>query len=252
MNSLDRTLEMFAREEPDAAAVQEAQRKLEARLADVGSKSGARKTRRVGGWLAATASAAAVLVATLWLPLASTTALAFSDVQKHFSDFRTLRFEMTQTIGGQQAAPIRVATNRAGDARTDIGDDLTVIVNAAEHRVLTLVHDQRIAVQHPVGSEVGDVDSLDWMEDIREFQGAATRLPQPREIDGKTAHGWQLRVQNLDIVLWATADGLPLEMQMKGSAEMRFDFRFEFDVPLPPETFSTAIPDGYSRAEAED
>jgi outer membrane lipoprotein-sorting protein len=252
MNSLDRTLEMFAREEPDAAAVQEAQRKLEARLADVSSKSGTRKTRRVGGWLAATASAAAVLVAALWLPLASTTALAFSDVQKHFSDFRTLRFEMTQTIAGQQGAPIRVATNRAGDARTEIGDDLTVIVNAAEHRVLTLVHNQRIAVQHPVDSEVEDVDSLDWMEDIREFQGAATRLPQPRQIDGQTAHGWQLRVENLDIVLWATADGLPLEMQMKGSAEMRFDFRFEFDAPLPPETFSTAIPDGYSRAQAED
>jgi hypothetical protein len=34
--------------------------------------------------------------------------------------------------------------------------------------------------------------------------------------------------------------------------QMHFDFRFEFDVALPAETFSTAIPAGYSRAEAED
>ena len=252
MNSLDRTLELFAREEPDAGAVHEAQRKLEARLADVGSKTGARKTRRVGGWLAATASAAAVLAAALWIPLAPTTALAFGDVQEHFQNFRTLRFVMTQEIAGQPGAPIRVATNRTGDARTDIGEDLSVIVNAAERRVLTLVHGQHIAVEHPLDSEVGDVDSLDWMEDIRDFQGAAVRLPGTRTIDGRTTHGWQLRAQNLDIVLWATADGLPLEMQMNGGAQMRFDFRFEFDVPLPPETFSTAIPAGYSRAEAED
>ncbi len=252
MNSLDRTLEMFAREEPGAAAVQDAQRKLEARLADATSRSGARRTRRIGGWLAAAASATAVLAAALWMPLASTTALAFSDVQEHFQNFRTLRFVMTQEVAGHPGAPIRVATTRTGDARTDIGEDLSVIVNAAERRVLTLVHAQHIAVEHPLGSEVGDMDSLDWMEDIREFQGAATRLSGTRIIDGRTAHGWQLRVQNLDIVLWATADGLPLQMQMNGGAEMRFDFRFEFDVQLPPETFSTAIPAGYSRAEAED
>jgi hypothetical protein len=251
MNSIDRTLELFAREEPEAAAVQDAQRKLEARLAGV-SKPGVYKTRRVGGWLAAAGSAAAVLAAALWMQLAPTTALAFSDVQEHFQNFRTLRFLMTQNVAGQEAAPIRVATNRSGDARTDIGDDLSVIVNATERRVLTLVHGERLAVEHPLGSEVADVDSLDWMEDIREFQGAATRLPESRTIDGRVAHGWQLRVQNLDLVLWATSDGLPLEMQMNGGAQMRFDFRFEFDVPLPPETFSTAIPDGYSRAEAED
>ena len=33
MNSLDRKLELFAANEPDPAAVQEAQRKLEARIA---------------------------------------------------------------------------------------------------------------------------------------------------------------------------------------------------------------------------
>jgi hypothetical protein len=33
---------------------------------------------------------------------------------------------------------------------------------------------------------------------------------------------------------------------------MRFDFHFQFDVPLPAAMFSTAMPAGYSRAPAED
>jgi hypothetical protein len=146
----------------------------------------------------------------------------------------------------------RVSMTHDGNVRTDIGSDLSVIVSSTENRVLTLLHGPRMAVEHPAGSEVGEVDSDDWLEDIREFQGAATRLPQTRIIDGHRAYGWQLRVENLDLVLWATADGLPLEMRMTGAAEMRFDFHFEFDVPLAPEVFSTAIPDGYSRAQAED
>jgi hypothetical protein len=107
-------------------------------------------------------------------------------------------------------------------------------------------------MESPIGGTVGDDDSLDWLEDIRQFQGAATRLPEPRTIDGRRAYGWQLRIQNLDIVLWATEGGLPLEMNMTGAGKMRFDFHFEFDVPLPESMFSTAIPAGYSRAKAED
>jgi hypothetical protein len=252
MNSLDRTLEAFAREQPDAAAVQDAQHNLEARIANAAVDGRSRKTRHIGGWLAAAASAAVVAVTALWLQLGPTPALAFSDVQQHFQDFRTLRFEMTQYGAGQEARRTRVSITRDGNVRTDIGDDLSVIVNAANRRVLTLVHRERIAVEHPLGSDVGDVDSDDWLEEIRDFQGVATQLPEPRLIAGQTAYGWELHIANLDIVLWATADGLPLEMQMNGGAEMRFDFRFEFDVPLPPEVFSTAIPDGYSRAEAED
>jgi outer membrane lipoprotein-sorting protein len=250
MNSLDRTLDLFVSSEPDASAIAAAQGRLEAAVAARVAARPARSTRRVGGWFAVAASAAAVAFAVLWLPLASTP--AFAQVQQHFRDFRTLRFDMKQFVAGSEVLAVRVSMTRGGDVRTDIGKDMSVIVNSGEGRVLTLAHGARRAVEQPLGSEASDSDALAWLEDVRNFQGAATRLPQTRVIDGRKAYGWRLDVDNVDLDLWATADGLPLEMQMSGAGQMRFDFDFEFDVALPAETFSTAIPDGYSRGDAED
>jgi hypothetical protein len=253
MNPLDKTLELFAAGEPPAEMVSAAQGRLEAAVAArVATARPRRMKRSAGGWLAAAASAAIVAVTFLWMPLTPTPALAFSTVQEHFRDFRTLRFEVRQRVAGQEGLVTHVATTRDGKLRTDVGTDVSVIVNSAEGRVLTLVHPEHIAVESPLGGDLGDDDSLDWLEDVRDFQGAATRLPDPRMIGGRLAYGWQLRVQNLDLVLWATEDGLPLEMNMTGAGQMQFDFHFEFDVALPAEMFSTTIPAGYSRAPAED
>jgi hypothetical protein len=251
MNSLDQTLELFAAGEPSPAMVDAAQGRLEARItAQVAARP--KRLNRTGGWLAAAAAALVVAVTMVWMPFAPTPALAFSAVQEHFRDFHTLRFDMRQRVAGQEGLVTHVATTRDGKVRTDVGTDVSVIVNTAEGRVLTLIHPEHIAVESPIGGDLGDDDSLDWLEDIRDFQGAAQRLPEPRMIDGRRAYGWQLRVENLDVVLWATHEGLPLEMNMIGAGEMYFDFHFEFDVPLSAEYFSTAIPAGYSRAQAED
>jgi outer membrane lipoprotein-sorting protein len=251
MNSLDKALDSFVSSEPDPSAIAAAQGRLEAAVAARAATRPARPaTRRLGGWVAAATSAAALAFAILWLPLNPTP--AFAQVQEHFRDFRTLRFDMKQRVAGREAMAVRVSMTRRGDVRTDIGKDMSVIVNSGDGRVLTLIHGARLAVENPRGSEAGDVDALDWLEDVREFQGAATRLPQQRVIDGRTAYGWRLKADNVDLELWATADGLPLEMQMNGAGQMSFDFDFEFDVALPAETFSTAIPAGYSRGEAED
>jgi hypothetical protein len=242
---------MFVSSEPDASAIAAAQGRLEAAVARRAASRPARSsTRRVGGWFAVASSAAAVAFALLWLPLTSTP--AFAQVQEHFRDFRTLRFDMKQLVAGREVLAVRVSMTRDGDVRTDIGKDMSVIVNSRDGRVLTLAHGPRHAMEQPLEKGAGDVDALDWLEEVRDFQGAATRLPQTRVIDGRKAYGWRLEDDNMDLELWATADGLPLEMQMSGDGQMRFDFDFEFDIVLPAETFSTAIPAGYSRGGAED
>jgi len=250
MNSLDKTLESFATREPPAEMVNAAQARLEAAVSARIAAAAPRARRRVGGWLAAGVSAAAALMAVILLPLAPTP--AFAAVQEHFQDFRTLRFDMTQEVAGQKGLVTKVAVTRDGNLRTDIGTDLSVIVNSAQGRVLTLIHPEHVVMETPISGGQGSDDSMRWLDDIRKFQGVATRLPEPRTIDGRQAYGWKLRTGSMDIVLWATAAGLPLEMQMTGEQQMRFEFHFEFDVPLPDEMFSTAIPAGYSRAPAED
>jgi outer membrane lipoprotein-sorting protein len=249
MNTLDNKLELFAAHQPDEAMVEAAQRKLEALIrTEVATR---RPTRRIGGWLAAAVSAGVVVMALVWLPLASTPAVAFAQVQEHFRDFRTMRFDMTQRMNGEVMLKTRVNLTRDGKVRTDVGTDLTVIVNPAEQRMSTLIHPEHMAVVTPFKASGEPSEDLDWLKDIRDFQGQAKQLPGTRVIDGQTVHGWELKVEDETLVLWATASGLPLQMEMN-QAQLQLDFRFEFDPPLAPELFSTAIPAGYSAAPQED
>jgi len=249
MNSLDRTLELFAVSEPDQSMVEAAQRKLDAVIA---AKVATRKPApRVGGWFAAATSAAVVAVAMLWLPLNPSPALAFAQVQQHLRDFRTLRFDMEQRMNGEVMMKTRVNVTRDGNVRTDVGDDISVIVNSSERRVITLVHSEHMAVVSPLGAPVKN-EAMDWLKEIRDFQGAAKALPQTRVIGGQQAHGWELQTADGKIVLWATDEGLPLEMTMAGNAPLQLSFRFEFDPPIEPRMFSTEVPAGYSLGGEED
>ena len=252
MNSLDKILESFAAHEPPANMVDAAQQRLDAAVAAGLARAPAPRARRVTGWMAAGASAAAAVVAVVVMQLTPTPALAFSAVQEHFIDFRTLQFDMTQEVAGTHGIVTHVATTRDGRMRTDVGTDLSVVVNTPEGRVLTLIHPEHVAMEAPIGGARSDDDSMRWLDDIRKFQGAAVRLPDARTIDGREAYGWKLRAGNMDIVLWATEGGLPLEMQMTGEQQMRFEFHFKFDAPLPDDMFSTAIPAGYRLATGDD
>jgi hypothetical protein len=252
MNTLDQTLELFAAREIDAAAVQDAQRKLEAAVANRLSGKAPQRSRGrgVGGWLAAGVSAGVAVLTFLWLPLMSTP--TFAAVQEHFRDFRTMRFVIDQRVAGEQVIQTRVSMTNDGNVRTEVGDDVSVVVNSRDKRVITLMRSAHMAIVSPLVASVENEDSLKWLKDIREFQGKAQALPQPRVINGEQTHGWRLVAGGLDIVLWATDDGLPLAMTMTGDAKLELDFRFEFNVPLSPGLFSTEVPAGYNLGTQED
>lgn len=254
MNSLDRKLELFSHEEPPAEAVSEAQRKLEAAIESKRARATRRQKPRVGGWLAAAASAAVAVMAAIWLPLNPGTALAFSDVQKHFRDFHSLRFDIEQRVNGQMLMKSRVNVRADGSVRTEVGEDIVVVVNTQERRVLTLVKPERVAVVTPLPEPGTKEDAMAWLKDIRDFQGQARALPEVRIIRGQRAHGWELPMPagNGTIVLWANDDGLPLEMKLDQGVALDMSFHFEFEPKLPADYFSTQVPDGYTLGDQED
>jgi hypothetical protein len=252
MNSLDKMLELVAAREPEPALVSGAQDRLEAmiarRLAEIPVR---RPARRARGWLAAAATAA-VALAMLWLPFGSAPALAFAKVQEHFRDFRTLRFDVEQRMNGRLLVKSRVSVTRDGNVRTDVGDDITVIVNSTERRMLTLIRSAHLAIPSPLAEPVTKDDAIRWLEDIRNFQGEAKALSRTRWIRGSFAHGWEFATAGGPIVLWATDEGLPLEMTMGSGTPLELSFNFEFNPPFDAKLFSTEIPAGYSRGESED
>jgi hypothetical protein len=184
--------------------------------------------------------------------LGTTPALAFAKIQEHFRDFRTLRFVVEQRVGGKHVMTSKVSVTHDGNVRTDVGDDVTVIVNSKERQVLTLMHRHHIAVPSPLDKPATKEDVLAWLDDIRDFQGEAKKLPGTRWIRFERAYGWKLATAAGDMELWATEEGLPLEMTLASSAPIQLDFTFDFDPELDANYFSTKIPAGYSLGKDED
>jgi hypothetical protein len=145
----------------------------------------------------------------------------------------------------------RVSVLADGSVRAEVGEDIVVVVNSSERRVLTLLKAARVAMVSPLTDTPAKDDSLKWLDEVREFQGAAVKLPETRRIRGERAHGWELPLEQGKIVLWANDLGLPLEMQLNQAVAVDMSFRFEFNGDLSAELFSTAVPAGYQLREED-
>jgi len=237
-----------ARAVPDAV-VDAAQARLQQRLHTRGLGRAVRMR-----WLplaGATALALAFLLITPMLPLHRD---AFAAVRAHFANFNTLTMQIEQHFGGQPLQTTQMRLRADGSLRSDVGDQVSVIIDIPQHRMLTLLHGPREALSMELPAQPGSTDdALNWLQEIRQFQGEAEQMQQTRNIAGIEASGWKLALRSTSLTLWATDDGLPLAMAMEQSGEggLRMDIRFEFDLPLADEVTSSNVPAGYTVVEAD-
>lgn len=230
-----------------AAAVDAAQR----RLADTLQAQPRRERPAPRRWLAAGFAAMAAVALAIGLPFLSGSGDAFAAVQAHFRQFRTLQMDVTQRLGGQVMQTSRTRVNAAGATRTDIGDSLSIVVDPARGRLLTLLHEPRQAVVAAIAPHAAATgNDIAWLDELRRYQGKATPLAEARTIDGQPAQGWRLDLGGHATEIWADADGLPLEMRMLGGG-LAIDYRFAFDVDVAPDVFDTAVPAGYTPVAAD-
>lgn len=235
-----------AREVP-ATAVDSAQ----ARLVHALQARSLRRTWAPRRWAVAGVTAMAALVLAISLPFLIGQGDAFAAVQAHFRDFRTLQMDVVQRHGEQVLITSRVRVNAAGATRTDIGESLSVVVDPAAGRVLTLLHEEHRATLAaiPAGAAATGKD-IAWLDELRRYTGKATPLPQTRVIAGQPAQGWSLALAHGAVELWADADGLPLEMRSLGG-QLQIDYRFAFDLDFAADLFAIAVPAGYTEAAAD-
>ena len=152
---------------------------------------------------------------------------------------------ITQRYNGQPLQTSHSIVDARGVVRTDVGDQLSVIVDAPHGRVLTLLHAPRQAMIATIPKDKpADDEALSWLDDVRDFKGQATPLPDTRIIDGRTARGWSLQASGTTMELWADADGLPLAMRQLGGGGLKIDYRFEFDRPIALGLLSSDVPTG--------
>lgn len=231
-----------------APATERAQLRLLNRLRNP-QPSPRRVTRR---WIGAAVTAVVLVIAIGVLPLFTGGTDAFAAVLERFRNFTTLSMTVTQRLDGKPLQSTHTVVNASGVVRTDIGTQLSIIVDPLNGRMLSLLHDVRKARQSALPkSQVPPGAGLPWLEQLRQFKGKATPLPGSRIIDGQSAHGWSLDVGGSTMEIWADADGLPLSMRMQGDTRLEIDYRFRFDQPIAPEQLSTDPPAGYEIDAAE-
>lgn len=231
-----------------AAAVDAAQ----ARLTDALRAAKPRRERpAMHRWAAAGFTAMAAVALAIALPFLSGHGDAFAAVQAHFRQFRTLQMDVTQRVGGQVIQTSRTRVDAAGATRTDIGESLSIVVDPARGRLLTLLHEPRQAMVAAIPQQAAATgNDIAWLDELRRYKGKATPLAESRTIDGQPAQGWRLDLGGSPAEIWADADGLPLELRMSGNG-LAIDYRFAFDVAFAPALFDTAVPDGYTQVAAD-
>lgn len=232
-----------------AHATERAQVRLLNRL-DSPQPSARPVTRR---WLGVAAMAAVLVVAVGVLPLFVGGGDAFAAVLERFRNFSTLSMTVSQRFDGKPLQTSHTVVTAKGVLRTDIGTQLSIIVDPVHGRMLTLLHDARKAMQAPLPiSHIPPGAGLPWLEELRQFKGKATPLPGTRVIDGHAARGWSLDTEGSTMEIWADTDGLPLSMRMHGDTSLEIYYRFTFNQPIAPDQLSTDPPEGYEIVAADE
>jgi hypothetical protein len=236
-------------DEAPSTATSIAQERLIARMQST-AKPARSNSRR---WLAFAGTTAMALVITVLVPMLSNSGVAFAAVQDHFSHFDNMVMTITQSFKGQQIQSSETIVNAQGITRTNVGKQLSIIIDPKQGRVLTLLHDSREVMLTSIPkSQPGNQKQLSWLEELRNFKGEATPLPNKRSIDGHSAQGWALNLQGLKMEIWADANGLPLEMRQEGGAELLIDYRFKFDQADVDKQLSTVPPSDYKLVQPDD
>jgi hypothetical protein len=227
---------------PAEGATRQAQRRLQQALA----RRAAPGRRWIGRFAAVAATACLVLALSLVLLPGDRNGQAFAQVQQHFQSFGTLSMRINQHAAGATQA-IEVLMSQEGGVRVDVGDEVSVVVDPVSGEALTLLHSQRQALRFPVPQQdlPGMQEAMGWLQDIRDFQGEADRLAEPRMIEGTEAWGWALEIDGVSVLLWARADGLPLEMVVDSGGDALLDMRFSFDQPVDAGRLRIEFPPGY-------
>ena len=221
--------------------------------------------------IAAAVSAAAVIVGASLVAFVGWPGshLAIADVLKSITA-KTARFTITVRMEPQpagmppeQTMQVLVMKNIIRQERP--GGAYTVTDLKSSRSVTILPQQKKVMVIKITDLPQGAKDQMsndsfgELRRRIEELRGSGPKDKDvewlgEKDFDGRPARGFHKRVEGTDLTVWADAETcLPVLMEMHygGGAHQYFMTmsNFEFDVPLDPELFSTAIPEGYTVEE---
>lgn len=202
------------------------------------------KTRRqpMFSWLRVAGVAAALMLTISLLPFllpGQPGTSAFAQAQAWFERYRNLHFVMVMSQNGQLLSSVEVWTDETGATRVEV-PPVTHIVIPAQSVMYTLLPGEQVMTQS-LGIDAADFelgDGMEWLDELRTFQGLAKTVDSPRTIDGIDALGWQLTLSSGTHTLWVDpADNRPMLLEASLAGGLQMESVFEFDQSLPDDIF---------------
>jgi len=210
---------------------------------------------------------AATVVAFLVLPGGRGGTLALADMLKPITA-KTAKFTITVRMEPQPAGMPPERTRQVlvmeNIIRQELPGGAYTVTDLKSGRSMTIFPQQKkVMVIKITGLPQGAKDPMsndsfgELQRRIEELRGSGPKDVEwlgEKDFDGRPARGFHKRVEGTDLTVWADAETcLPVLMEMHyGSGPQQYFMtmsNFEFDVPLDPALFSTAVPEGYTVEE---
>ena len=194
------------------------------------------------GWLRFAGVAAALVLAISLIPLVlpgNPGATAFAQAQAWFESYRTLHFVMTTQINDQPLTRVEVWTDDEGSTRVDVPPISHIVIPSQSIMHTVLPGGQVVTTDLPLSTRAFEVgDGMEWLDELRDFQGMAEIVGESRSIDGIEAMGWRVALPSGTHTLWVDpADNRPMMLDAELESGMTMESVFEFDQPLPDGLF---------------
>ncbi len=245
-NNLDDMI-VAARTQHDAEQIEAASQRVLQSIAEKEVAKPSQSTPALRWVLPLAAALALALFLPVFLPDSGS---AFAKVQQWFERFDTMQVTVAMDSGSGTNITTRVWINEVGDVRIESGA-VTNLLLRDQAIMYTLLPGNRYFSQS-LPPEADDVapQSMQWLDEIRAFQGEAQLLEQTKLVDGQRAAGYRLRIAETDMTLWASQDtNQPLLMETVFAENMVMTVRFAFNEALPDGIF--ALPNALVEIESE-
>lgn len=170
---------------------------------------------------------------------------AFALVQAWFEDYQTMQVDITMMMGDARISEVRVWSRANGATRVEVQPVVHII--DPESKVMHTILNGNQVMTRELGIAAGTLPGdghLEWLQELREFQGVATVLEQPLQVDGIDAMGWQLNLEGQSYTLWVDpADNRPLLMEAELPGGMFMIVVFSFNEVFSAELFQPPAAD---------
>ncbi len=190
-------------------------------------------------WAGATAVLALVVSITPLLLPERLAGNSLALAQQWFERYTTLQLEMVTRQEGRALSRLAVWTDHTGATRVDV-PPVSHVIDPANNEMRTVLPGGEV-MRQPIAVDSDAFalgDHLEWLDELRDFQGLAEVVGQPRSLNGVHALGWSLELAGGHYVLWVDpADNRPLLLEATLPGGLSMETRFTFDEALPEDIF---------------